>query len=193
MTWGDIQLAVLHKLFVSDGQTILVNDSTSPYIAAMPLAANEGLMLLAACGKYIPKTIETETAEGVTDLSLKELAENFLSLRENDVFLNGRHTDGYTLIGGERMLLYGIGKWIIGYNAYPQKITQATDKDYVLDVPEDAAVLLPLYIAAELYKDEDPQTAAIYRNEFEAGREALLYRDTAKSGHMCFESVSKWI
>lgn len=193
MTWGDIQLAVLHKLFVSDGQTILVNDSTSPYIAAMPLAANEGLMLLAACGKYIPKTIETETAEGVTDISLKELAENFLSLRENEVFLNGRHTDGYTLIGGERMLLYGIGKWIIGYNAYPQKITQATDKDYVLDVPEDAAVLLPLYIAAELYKDEDPQTAAIYRNEFEAGREALLYRDTAKSGHMCFESVSKWI
>ena len=193
MPWGDIQLAVLHKLFVSDGQTILVNDSTSPYIAAMPLAANEGLMLLAACGKYIPKTIETETAEGVTDLSLKELAENFLSLRENEVFLNGRHTDGYTLIGGERMLLYGIGKWIIGYNAYPQKITQATDKDYVLDVPEDAAVLLPLYIAAELYKDEDPQTAAIYRNEFEAGREALLYRDTAKSGHMCFESVSKWI
>ena len=193
MTWGDIQLSVLHKLFVSDGQTILVNDSTSPYIAAMPLAANEGLMLLAACGKYIPKTIETETAKGVTDLSLKELAENFLSLRENEVFLNGRHTDGYTLIGGERMLLYGIGKWIIGYNAYPQKITQATDKDYVLDVPEDAAVLLPLYIAAELYKDEDPQTAAIYRNEFEAGREALLYRDTAKSGHMCFESVSKWI
>lgn len=193
MTWGDIQLSVLHKLFVSDGQTILVNDSTSPYIAAMPLAANEGLMLLAACGKYIPKAIETETAEGVTDLSLKELAENFLSLRENEVFLNGRHTDGYTLIGGERMLLYGIGKWIIGYNAYPQKITQATDKDYVLDVPEDAAVLLPLYIAAELYKDEDPQTAAIYRNEFEAGREALLYRDTAKSGHMCFESVSKWI
>ena len=55
MTWGDIQLSVLHKLFVSDGQTILVNDSTSPYIAAMPLAANEGLMLLAACGKYIPK------------------------------------------------------------------------------------------------------------------------------------------
>ena len=193
MTWGDIQLSVLHKLFVSDGQTILVNDSTSPYIAAMPLAANEGLMLLAACGKYIPKTIETETAEGITDISLNELAENFLSLRENEVFLNGRHTDGYTLIGGERMLLYGIGKWIIGYNAYPQKITQATDKDYVLDVPEDAAVLLPLYIAAELYKDEDPQTAAIYRNEFEAGREALLYRDTAKSGHMCFESVSKWI
>ena len=193
MTWGDIQLAVLHKLFVSDGQTILVNDSTSPYIAAMPLAANEGLMLLAACGKYIPKTIETETAEGVTDLSLKELVENFLSLRENEVFLNGRHTDSYTLIGGERMLLYGIGKWIIGYNAYPQKITQATDKNYVLDVPEDAAVLLPLYIAAELYKDEDPQTAAIYRNEFEAGREALLYRDTAKSGHMCFESISKWI
>lgn len=193
MTWGDIQLSVLHKLFVSDGQTILINDSTSPYIAAMPLAANEGLMLLAACGKYIPKTIETETAESITDLSLNELAENFLSLRENEVFLNGRHTDGYTLIGGERMLLYGIGKWIIGYNAYPQKITQATDKDYVLDVPEDAAVLLPLYIAAELYKDEDPQTAAIYRNEFEAGREALLYRDTAKSGHMCFESVSKWI
>lgn len=193
MTWGDIQLAVLHKLFVSDGQTVLVNDSTSPYIAAMPLAANEGLMLLAACGKYIPKTIETETTESITDISLKELAENFLSLRENEVFLNGRHTDGYTLMGGERMLLYGIGKWIIGYNAYPQKITQATDKDYVLDVPEDAAMLLPLYIAAELYKDEDLQTAAIYRNEFEAGREALLYRDTAKSGRMCFESVSKWI
>lgn len=193
MTWGDVKLAVLHKLFVSDGQTVAVNDTTSAYIAAMPQAANEGLLLLASCGKYIPRVLETEAEEELTELCLTDICLDFLSLRENELFCDGRRSTDYTLIGGNRLILQGRGKWLIGYNAYPRTITYATPDSEEIDMSAEAASLLPLYIASQLYRDEDAQAAAMYRNEFEAGREALLMRDTPKSGEMHFVSLSKWI
>ena len=47
MTWKDVKLAVLQKMFSADGITINENDeSVREYMNAMPQAANEGLQLL---------------------------------------------------------------------------------------------------------------------------------------------------
>ena len=40
---------------------------------------------------------------------------------------------------------------------------------------EDACVLIPLYIASQLYKDDDISQATAYRNEFEVGLQNLYY------------------
>jgi hypothetical protein len=65
------------------------------------------------------------------------------------------------------------GIYIIHYRAYPQQITLETPDDTELTLDPDVAVLIPSYIASELYKDDDVSLAQIYRNEFEVGREAL--------------------
>ena len=50
--------------------------------------------------------------------------------------------------------------------------TKAKEK---IGLPEEACVLIPLYIASQLYKDDDIAQATAYRNEFEAGLQDLIY------------------
>jgi len=65
------------------------------------------------------------------------------------------------------------GIFIIHYRAYPQQITLETPDDEELSLDPEVAALLPLYMASQLYKDDDNAIATIYRNEFEVGRDAL--------------------
>ena len=46
--------------------------------------------------------------------------------------------------------------------------------EYKIELPESACVLIPLYIASQLYKDDDISQATAYRNEFEVGLQDLL-------------------
>lgn len=193
MTWGEAELITLQKVFAVSGSKVEINDTTAPYIAAMPHAANEALSLLATCGKYIVKSIEITTAEDNYRFKLTDKAADFYTLRDNEVFLNDTACDLYTLIGGNEIVLNIAGEWRIYYNAYPQKITASTADNYELQLDSEAAVLLPLYMASQLYKDEDSGIATMYRNEFEAGREALLFRDVPKSGGLSFTSVNNWV
>jgi hypothetical protein len=52
-------------------------------------------------------------------------------------------------------------------------ITLSTPDDYEMPLDPEVAALLPLYMASELYKDDDNAIATVYRNEAELGREAL--------------------
>ena len=56
--------------------------------------------------------------------------------------------------------------------------------DDELNLPNSACVLIPLYIASQLYKDDDISQATSYRNEFEVGLQDLVYeienQDTIK-------------
>ena len=65
------------------------------------------------------------------------------------------------------------GIYVIHYRAYPQYITLDTPDTTELSLDPEVAALIPLYMASQLYKDDDNSIATVYRNEFEVGREAL--------------------
>ena len=65
------------------------------------------------------------------------------------------------------------GIYVIHYRAYPQQITLETPDDTELALDPEVAALIPLYIASQLYKDDDLSVSTVYRNEWEVGREAL--------------------
>ena len=65
------------------------------------------------------------------------------------------------------------GIYIIHYRAYPQQITMDTPDDTVLSLDPEVAALIPLYIASQLYKDDDNAIATTYRNEFEVAFDRL--------------------
>ena len=65
------------------------------------------------------------------------------------------------------------GIYVIHYRAYPQQITLETTDDTELALDPEVAALIPLYMASQLYKDDDNAIATVYRNEFEVGRDAL--------------------
>lgn len=81
----------------------------------------------------------------------------------------------------ERIKPYAMN--IYQYNEQTGKYDKATIKhvdietspEEVIGLPDNACVLIPLYIASQLYKDDDIAQATAYRNEFEVGLQDLTY------------------
>ena len=65
------------------------------------------------------------------------------------------------------------GVYVIHYRAYPQQITLETPDDTELALDPEVAALISLYMASQLYKDDDNAISTVYRNEFEVGRDSL--------------------
>lgn len=201
MTWKDIKLATLQKLFSSEGPNLNTNDeATREYINAMPQAANEGLALLCTAGKYLRKSFELEKPAGQSlTVDLKARLPDFYSPGLFELYLRDARGGlaplyGARLLGGRYLALpRGAGGTILFfYNAWPQQLTLATADEAELGLDPEVAVLLPLYMASQLYKDDDAAIAAGYRNEFEAARELLQNSPAGVTGGD-FTSVSGWV
>ena len=65
------------------------------------------------------------------------------------------------------------GLYTVYYKKYPQEITKETPDDYVFPLDPEVATIIPLYIASQLYKDDDNGIATTYRNEFETAFDRL--------------------
>ena len=305
VTWGDIKLATLQKLFSANGQAIQVDTSNAEYINAMPQAANEGLQLLSTTGKYIirkytyvnrpispvyglmgsvtiagdkwtcrganvksycfkcrgkihlaisaggitlyemdfadedfnvhkglvsgaedddtvvftfsskyPSIIrnialygaEFEHEEDVPEyekyirINMDDAVDDFYQLAPNEIYTETDEdpyfvsADQYFQEAGRCLVIPRDqeGDYTIYYRAYPKQITFKTEDTYVLSIAPEVAALLPLYMASQLYKDDDNGIATTYRNEFEVGREALSQMADVGSIEE-FSSVTGWV
>lgn len=307
VTWGEIKLITLQKMFAAVGTTIPSDASTRDYIAAMPGAANEGLQLLATAGKFIIKCIDiahnpipnlitggghiysqlrgnmdfsvdgarsytfeyygsgsytisvngtvvktaTLTANnGYTSVKglisnptdakvvirftsdyplavknialygadfpsadavpsfaekirypLKDFAPDFYQLSDEDIYYEGdadvtryvRTSDFFQ--EGDKVLVLDRdtpGNFKIYYKAYPNRIPQNIGDDVELAIDDEVYPLLCLYMASQLYKDDDNAIATGYRNEFEIGFERLKDATSTPSAER-FTSESGWI
>lgn len=130
MTWGEVQIISLQKMFakdepieVEDLETLKEDDDCKWYLSAMPAVCNEAIQRLKP---YIQNTYEYNN-----------------------------ETKKYDKTSIDR-------------------IDNKTSNDYEFKLAEDACVLIPLYIASQLYKDDDISQATAYRNEFEVGLQDLL-------------------
>lgn len=65
------------------------------------------------------------------------------------------------------------GIYIIHYRAYPQFITLNTPDEEEMALDPEVAAIIPLYMASQLYKDDDLSTSTVYRNEWEVAFEKL--------------------
>lgn len=131
---------------------------------------------------------------------LKELVDDFYMLSDEGIIFEGdlrnryRTTDEYLVEGGHVLLLdrNAKGNFKVYYKAYPQQITSDTDDDTVLSLDPEVAALLPLYMASQLYKDDDIGVATTYRNEFEVAFERLTNAPKGPSSEH-FKSESGWL
>ena len=129
MTWGEIQIIALQKMFAKD-EPISVDDldelkkdeDCQIYLDSMPAVANEAIQ------------------------RIRPYAINLYEYDENKKKY-------------EKVKLL--------------KIDKDTLDDTIIELPDDACVLIPLYIASQLYKDDDISQATSYRNEFEVGLQDL--------------------
>ena len=304
MTWKDIKLATIQKMFSADGSSIPSDDSTRDYLAAMPYAANEGILMLSTAGKFLVKsfsisvnpirnlignmgdrihsqvngniefeadnvhsfyyevtgrctatiTIDDEAvyeetidalnaytsykgiienadnkrakltfssdypfavknialyeAKYLEDSEVPEYAEK-IRFKVTDIVEDFHNINSIYFEGnnpryvktdevyqeGDKVLVFDretAGNYIVYYNALPKTIDITTEDDYELPLDKEVEAILPLYMASQLYKDDDIGVATQYRNEFEVAFERL--QDAAPSGKAeMLTSESGWI
>lgn len=181
MTWYDVKLAALQKMFASDGTDISNPDeATKEYLNAMPHAANEAIEMLCTAGRYLRKSYMTSKDKGETlTVNLEYEVPDYWRMGNMEVYKLVDDTpepvDGVALYGGKYLVFPAEyeGDFEFFYDAKPTTITLSTPDSKKIDLPDDAVVLLPLYIASQLYKDDDNAIATMYRNEFETAFERL--------------------
>ena len=202
VTWKDIKLAVLQRIFAVEGGCVVISHVTKPYIDSMPAAANEGIFLLASAGGAGVKSIsfEKERKSGSSSrIDMNDLVPDFRSFTD-EIYLessSGRQRlYGYVTEAGSILVLPA---WLEGtitvyYNPLPPLVPQTVSDDFVIDLVPMALTLLPLYIASQLFKDDDMRQAVQLRNEFETGlarMAALTSRD--KKNRESFVSITGWV
>lgn len=172
------------------------NESVSMTVTATyPLAIKSIALYGASFASEDDVVPFTETAK----FNLKEIAPDFYMM-DNEVFFEGNESDGryekctnYGLEGGKIFVVDReiAGSYTIYYKAYPDEITSNTPDTYELPLASEVATLLPLYMASQIYKDDDIGIATTYRNEFEVARE-LLQNPSTNSKYESVESESGW-
>lgn len=128
---------------------------------------------------------------------LKTLVNDFYKLKDI-VYQSGfnkvryKKTSNFHTEGDSTLVLGGLnkGSWKVTYYAYPQQITKTTADTVELSLDPEVVVLLPLYMASQLYKDDDIGLSTLWRNEFETARAEL--RPNTDSGTVEFTSESGW-
>lgn len=130
---------------------------------------------------------------------LKELAPDFYMIDPQGIYFEGAYqkylqTSDFYQEGTKTLVLDRdmIGSFTVYYRAYPVQITNETEDDYELPIDPEVYSLLPLYMASQLYKDDDNGIATAYRNEFEVGFERLV-NSANLSAYEQFTSESGWI
>lgn len=127
------------------------------------------------------------------------LAEDFYMIDPQGIYFEGAYqkylqTSDFYQEGTKTLVLDRdmIGNFTIYYRAYPPQITSETEDDYILPIDAEVYALLPLYMASQLYKDDDNGIATTYRNEFEVGFDRLV-NSANLSAYEKFTSETGWI
>lgn len=173
MTWGEIQIESLKKMFlntenitVDNLNSYLTDKKYKTYLFAMPQACNEAI-------NYIVSALGTDTKEfqitredinATYDLSNTTDLDDFRKIKKV-VCPSGVSWKMKT------PTLLEINGWYDGnvYIYYEPTVTivdSNTEKTATTGLREEYARIIPLYIAGELYKDDDLSMSTMYMNEF---------------------------
>lgn len=171
MKWGEIQIESLKKMFLNKDNLEISkleeykNDKKyKTYLFAMPQACNEAISYITSVlgGKSQIETIERTNTNDY--YNLEDIIDEFGKLK--DVICSNNIK--WKMIS--ETILY-IENWIdeeisILYEVKPDPIKSTTTNTREINLPSKYANLIPLYIAGELYKDDDLTLSTMYMNEF---------------------------
>ena len=180
MTWGEVKLAALQRIFSNGGAALNRDDSNEEYLNAMPAVANEALSIITGVGIPLLKKLTVEVSEAVTEpeqdgqtlripltengvarIDMREAAADYRALESGELYWETAR-DGYG----------PAGSWSVE-GCDTLVLPASTPDNQELGVPREAAELMPLYIGAQLYREDDIQISTQMLNEFEVGLSRL--------------------
>ena len=172
MTWKDIKTITLKKMFSISGDAITNDEATNDYIKSMPGAANEAMVQISTNCRGSSKkiTIDCRSDQGQSVHYLNDLCDRFYKLSEPIYSKkDGKYSlhKEYSMLDENTILLPGGAEYLINCKVYPAPITSDTLDSFVIELHPDEAAIIPLYIASQLYKDDDIDQAVQMLNEYQ--------------------------
>ena len=205
MTWQEIQKATLDKVFSRTNygvETPLNSADIADYVKAMPHNANFAFIDLAEV-MPIYKSVEVEIDERMQGNRLyrvRELAPDFMRLCPDrltitDEYNNFYRINDYQFDGDDQLYVPGsyVGTLVIWYEALPAQVTEETPGDATFELSEEAQRAIPLYIASQIFKEDDISMSVQYLNEYENCKAILRSRVQNTQSGGGFTSVWGWV
>ena len=165
MTYGEIQIESLKKMFLNNDDLTIdkleeykQDKKYKTYLFAMPQACNEAINYICNLEPVI-KSYELKVEQERYDL--KELIEDFKCV-ENIISNKKWEMETENVLKIDKKA----GTVIIYYETYPTLVDSTTTPDTKIEINKDCLRYVPLYIAGELYKDDDLTLSTVYMNEF---------------------------
>lgn len=119
----------------------------------------------------ILKEITGQTSEGYTKYSLPTMYQlkKVIALDENNIEVE----PDYKTVGKKDIYINNESdaQYIIEYYAYPTVITNETTDDFVLEVDQDAQMLLPYLVVNDLLKSDPSEDYTSFLQEYQRKRE----------------------
>ena len=194
-TWGDILIATCRKMFlnkdaitVSDLPDLVDDRNYATYINMAPDVMNELMVIL---NNRVLINIDTITIRlGDANLEKYLIDDNSAWVFDIKEYMKDNEIDNYlyteviqhTYIKRDNLLfeeqdgkLYIDKRFMdrnsltltIKYRIIPERFTTTTPWNTLIDLPYNICSIVPLYLASELYKDDDISMSTAYRNQFE--------------------------
>lgn len=181
MTWGEIQIESLKKMFLN--KEVLIIDKLDEYkqdkkyktyLDAMPQACNEAINYIINLEPIIKVEELEKTAEN-DKYDLKALFSDYKKFYN----INTEYSTMWKMLTKNIIKIDGWkqGNIDIYYEAYPKRVTGTMTATTKIDLEETFARLIPLYIAGELYKDDDLTLSTMYMNEFMTSLNSMTDND----------------
>lgn len=158
-----------------------------------------GVKNFAVYAENFPEAEDVTPFTAKIKYDMKTLAEDFYMIDPQGIYYEGAYPkylqtsdffqEGTNLLVLDRDM---IGNFTVYYRAYPVQLTQETDGDYELPIDPEVYAILPLYMASQLYKDDDQGIATSYRNEAEVAFDRLV-NSANLSAYEQFTSESGWV
>ena len=145
-------------LKIDDLETYKTNKKYKTYIYAMPQACNEAINYIT---NLIPVIKSYELTIDKERIDLSTLIDDFKCV-QNIITTRKWNMETNSVIKFDE----ANGTAIIYYEANTKIIDSDTETSESIEINKDCVRYIPLYIAAELYKDDDLTLSTVYMNEF---------------------------
>ena len=200
MYWNDFKTAVLGKVFAAKhGNISATSKNNLDYVVMMPQAANEGLAIIGNTARWPRRNVQisVEKKDKSQSFNIEDITTDFKRVGGLEVYLLDEEDVpsplyGVSIAANRLVIPAGVSGNIVWYYdaAYEHIRDDVKDRTY-LDVDDDILPLLVLYVASQIYMDDDLSTALNWRNQFESAL-ATISGNAAAYEVQEFNSVNGW-
>ena len=195
MTLNDIKIAALQLMFTNYSDDLrdqdvddLTSEEYTQYLVNMDACINRCLGRLESAGVIAPKTLTLTKQNGVESdyyvtYDLATLASDFkdivrITKKTQYEYLANVH---YELEGDSLILpLLNSGEtYTLIYRYRPARIAIGAESSTAINLPDSLTELIPYFIKAELYEEDEPKLATQARNIFESMLSQLIRNENS--------------